>query len=91
MSDEFTKHERGTPSKDIRFNHRHETNPRLLDDTRWTAPRMVKTKPPCTQQTPAPAFRQAQYRHADFDVVSTYRASVTLQCQWCGHRWKEPR
>ena len=90
MSDEFSKRERGMPSKDIRANQNHGAV--IPDDSRWTRPRRSRvTKPACTQERRAPAFKQAGYLHPDFTVLAGRGSSVELQCRWCGHRWKEPR
>ena len=92
MSDEFSKRERGLPSKDVRYAQGHDTNPHAVVDSRWAParrPRMTKTA--CTQERKAPAFKQHTYTHPDFDVVAYQGSRVELQCRWCGHRWKEPR
>ena len=90
MSDEFSKRERGMPSKDIRANQNHGAV--MSEDTRWTQARRPRvTKPACTKERRAPAFQQAKYLHPDFTELPGRGPSIELQCRWCGHRWKEPR
>ena len=86
---EFDKRERGSPSKDIRANQNHGAV--TTDDARWLVTRHRVTKPACTKDQRAPAFKQAKYLHPDFTELPGRGPSIELQCRWCGHRWKEPR
>lgn len=90
--DEFNGPGGGKPTKRIRENQGHSTDARYMPpDERDTAPRR-KPKQPCTKEKPAPAFKQRDYVHLDTDELpGGNRRTVTLQCKWCGHNWREPR
>jgi len=91
MSDEFNS-SGSQPSKDIRFNQDHFTDGSKMPRDARDSVRRLQQKPLCTQEHPAPAFKHHGYRHEDVDVLpSTNRRTVTLQCKWCGHNWREPR